>query len=476
MTGGKLESSFSMNERRLSIIVFTLFSSWMLAFPFEGQILYAIASKFNLDSYRMVFGAVAAMAAGLLFWGFVIKTKKAARFLMLCSTILCLISSAIFFKPSFHLWPAALIAGSFLISASVAGWGYYFKSSTPKNERIKTAAAVMIYTNILMTLLNMTAIYLSPYLGLGLAMLLLGGAFLFALLLPVDGTAVSPHLPDKGKSNIAKPLALLCLFILVITIDSGLMYQVLNPAFSHLKWLTGWYWAVPYIIGLYMMMSFSRKISRSYILYVAIAMIGLSFIAFMILDRSALSYIVVNTLMLGACGVCDLFLLSILGEMLDLSANPAKIFGIGLSANVVGVLIGGLIGKFFTFSGAPTQNTVAIALAVVCVTLVILPLLFRQLSVLLDEQALYTALSVMPPDRQDKLSAYLAQFGILSAREREVAALLLQGKTYKKIASELSISENTVKTHVKNIYSKYNIQSRGELIDLVFKEEGPVRQ
>jgi len=142
----------------------------------------------------------------------------------------------------------------------------------------------------------------------------------------------------------------------------------------------------------------------------------------------------------------------------------------------VGVLIGGLIGKFFTFSGAPTQNTVAIALAVVCVTLVILPLLFRQLSVLLDEQALYTALSVMPPDRQDKLSAYLAQFGILSAREREVAALLLQGKTYKKIASELSISENTVKTHVKNIYSKYNIQSRGELIDLVFKEEGPVRQ
>ena len=27
----------SMNERRLSIIVFVLVSSWMLAFPFEGK-------------------------------------------------------------------------------------------------------------------------------------------------------------------------------------------------------------------------------------------------------------------------------------------------------------------------------------------------------------------------------------------------------------------------------------------------------
>jgi DNA-binding NarL/FixJ family response regulator len=32
------------------------------------------------------------------------------------------------------------------------------------------------------------------------------------------------------------------------------------------------------------------------------------------------------------------------------------------------------------------------------------------------------------------------------------------------IAGELSISENTVKYYVKNIYSKYNIQSRAELI------------
>lgn len=463
----------SMNERRLSIIVFVLFSSWMLAFPFEGQILYAIAGKYNLDPHRMVFGAVAATAVGLLFWGFLIRSKKAAKRLLLCSTAICIIASACFFYPPSHLWIIALIISAFFIAASIVGWSYYFKSGTPKNERIKTAAAGLIYSNILMILLNMAAIHLSPYPGLGLAMLLLGGAFLLALLLPVEDAAVSPFPPEQkaGSAGIVKPLAILYLFILVITIDSGLMYHVLNPSFGHLKWLTSWYWAIPYIVGLYLMMKFSQKISRSYILYVAIAMIGLSFVAFMILDRSASSYIVVNTLMLGACGVCDLFWWSILGEMLDLSANPAKILGTGLSANVVGVLIGGVLGNFFTVSGVPDQNTVAIALAVICVTLVILPPLYRYLSVLLDDHAFYAALSVMPPAKQDQLTVRLARSGDLSVREREVAVLLLQGKTYRKIAGELYISENTVKTHVKNIYSKFNIQSRGELIDLAVKED-----
>jgi DNA-binding NarL/FixJ family response regulator len=61
-----------------------------------------------------------------------------------------------------------------------------------------------------------------------------------------------------------------------------------------------------------------------------------------------------------------------------------------------------------------------------------------------------------------------AAFESLSERERQVASLLLQRKTYKMIAGELFISENTVKYYVKNIYSKLGIRSREELIDIVF--------
>ena len=42
------------------------------------------------------------------------------------------------------------------------------------------------------------------------------------------------------------------------------------------------------------------------------------------------------------------------------------------------------------------------------------------------------------------------------------------------IAGELFISENTVKYYVKNIYFKFGIQSRGQLIDLMVEREDRV--
>jgi DNA-binding CsgD family transcriptional regulator len=52
----------------------------------------------------------------------------------------------------------------------------------------------------------------------------------------------------------------------------------------------------------------------------------------------------------------------------------------------------------------------------------------------------------------------------LSRREWEVAELLLQGKSNKLIALALGISDRTVEFHLKNIYTKYQVSSRIELI------------
>ena len=53
---------------------------------------------------------------------------------------------------------------------------------------------------------------------------------------------------------------------------------------------------------------------------------------------------------------------------------------------------------------------------------------------------------------------------ILSNREREVVKLLLEGKSNKLIASALHITQNTVEFHLKNIYTKNQVNSRTELI------------
>lgn len=457
-----------MNERRRSVVVFSLFSSWLLAFPFEGQILHSLAGSFQIEPQQLVFGAIAAHFAGLLSCGFFVKRQRTAKRLMVCAIACCMAATGVFFFPPSLLWTVALIASSFLMGGCVAAWGFYFKSGTPKNERINTAADGLVCANILMIALNMAAIHLSPQAGLGLSIPMLGMAFLFALQLPAGDSVASPAPPRQAHppSSMATSLALLCLFVLIITVDSGLMYQVLNPAYAHHAWLASWYWAVPYVVALLVMKNLPRKTNRTYILYVALAMIGFAFIAFMSLDRSAASYLLVNTLMLGACGVYDLFWWSILGEMLDLDKNPARIFGVGLAANVLGVLLGSLLGRAMASAGAPGMQPTLLALAVVCISLVLLPPLHRHLAALLTDHAYLSALAEMPPAQQTRVASRLAQFDSLSEREKQVAARLLQGKTYRTIARELYISENTVKTHTKNIYSKLNIQSRAELIDL----------
>ncbi len=55
------------------------------------------------------------------------------------------------------------------------------------------------------------------------------------------------------------------------------------------------------------------------------------------------------------------------------------------------------------------------------------------------------------------------EFGGLTAREREISALIAQGKTNREIAEELVISETTAERHVANILSKLRFNSRTQI-------------
>ncbi|WP_316293466.1 helix-turn-helix domain-containing protein, partial [Clavibacter michiganensis] len=55
----------------------------------------------------------------------------------------------------------------------------------------------------------------------------------------------------------------------------------------------------------------------------------------------------------------------------------------------------------------------------------------------------------------------------LSAREREVLALVAGGSRNRAIATALGISENTVKFHVANLLRKMGASTRAELAGLV---------
>ena len=55
----------------------------------------------------------------------------------------------------------------------------------------------------------------------------------------------------------------------------------------------------------------------------------------------------------------------------------------------------------------------------------------------------------------------------LTSREIEILKLVSDGLPYKLIASQLSISEYTVNTHVKNMFTKVDATNKMELVSRI---------
>ncbi len=52
----------------------------------------------------------------------------------------------------------------------------------------------------------------------------------------------------------------------------------------------------------------------------------------------------------------------------------------------------------------------------------------------------------------------------VSRREAEVLRKLLEGKSRKQIAQELFVTESAIRKHSTNIYSKFGVHNRTELL------------
>jgi DNA-binding NarL/FixJ family response regulator len=79
---------------------------------------------------------------------------------------------------------------------------------------------------------------------------------------------------------------------------------------------------------------------------------------------------------------------------------------------------------------------------------------------LIEEIRSVYALSPSPLPSSQASTPFATPVEDLTKREREVLALLAEGKTDKEIAHELGIAESTAKNHVSNILGKLNVPNR----------------
>ena len=79
-----------------------------------------------------------------------------------------------------------------------------------------------------------------------------------------------------------------------------------------------------------------------------------------------------------------------------------------------------------------------------------------------------SAEAVAEPDWRSELASFAQTYG-LTPRETEICSYLVRGRSAKHIAEELVISENTVWSHVKNVYAKTGAAGKNALIELFEK-------
>jgi DNA-binding NarL/FixJ family response regulator len=64
--------------------------------------------------------------------------------------------------------------------------------------------------------------------------------------------------------------------------------------------------------------------------------------------------------------------------------------------------------------------------------------------------------------RENSRKAEIEAFGVLTDQELKVLALVATGKRNKEIASEVFLSEKTVRNYVSSILSKLSLSTRAE--------------
>lgn len=153
-----------------------------------------------------------------------------------------------------------------------------------------------------------------------------------------------------------------------------------------------------------------------------------------------------------------------LARRLNLAVIPTYTVGYltMMACQFVGAIFCMATGQQFALSGDMTLLYILV-LAFLLVTILML-------GISSGSQPRRKSASVMKgiaPDSTSAACERIADEYALTPREREVLDILARGRTASYIAEELVISQDTAKSHIKNIYRKIDVHTQQELLTLI---------
>lgn len=458
-------------KKHFAVWSIALYFSWVLAFPYYGIVFLPLNEGLDATAYYCTSAYLMFHALGYLAGALFLKKTYPWKYLMSGSLVGTIaINLAIWFSPA-ALWVAGFSLLGFISSFYVLGWSHLYRLFYPADKvhiivhmavRSNIIAVLIIALSTIVPKTVLMAVMLTPLLAAG-------------WLLISKGPKPIPAVTPIPKTTIIFPsllMLVLCLFFAAFKLSAGFMYRVIHysyPVMDHYRLIDTYYHYIPFIFTLVFILHYHKKIQRHFLAFAGIALLGLSFVTFALAGENLVSFILTTTLIEAAFALLNVFSWTLLGDLSSSYGSAHRFFGFGLFAILFGTFTGGLIGEYLLLHGdSPRALTALYATAAIFLTLVIIPW-FKEKVEDKETGLILKDYLTQPLAPDDLLSLLFAEVG-LTAREKEVSRLLLEGLSNKEMAGKLFISENTLKTHLRNIYRKFGVSKRNELINLMKQE------
>lgn len=478
----KPETFIAKKGKRLSAFLFATVWGWILACALDGEIIHVIEYASGKSLFLLACTTLSAFILGLISCGYFVKTYSVAQKAMAIGAALCSVGGFSFFIDSLALWRFALPFIAFTSGIVLACLGFWYKYAVLREERVGFIGDVLIYSMLVMMLIDIFTINVSYIYGVLVGnLLILIAAFTFNKV-KIDNPEINNELGKIAlEPKIKKSFFSLYLFIIMTTMASRLFNELIFSSYQQYPLLRSTYRALPYILTIFIFVRIMQKKSRVNFINISVSLFGFSFVLYSFLGKSEWSLIAIFTIFYATLSLIQLFEWEMLGEIIENSDSAVKTFGYGLSAFAVGHLITRIILAVIS-SLDFSINISILAIAMIFIITIVLPYMQRAF-----KEAFSSHRFVMPTGAEDDLTSdfeedrplteedvinrFIEENG-LTEREAEILRLLAKGKAYKAMAEELFVSENTVKFHVKNIYSKLDVHSKSELNKKISDEVG----
>jgi len=458
--------------RKFVLLSKPLFFGWLLAFPYYGPVFNAAAPAPVISGFPLFLVFAATHGLTYLASGVFLKNVSVSLKMMLAGLLVTLFTNAILLLQFDFLWLPAMAVLGMASSVYILGWCCLFSLYIPNVGRLKVMAAVIIWSNIVFIIFNLLSTFLSARAVLILVMLPLVAALF--LLLKFDIAYL--QIPKQVRQVPVLPgslLMIICLFIFALYLNGGLMYRIIMPSLDF-QVPFAFYWRfVLYILIILLMYLYGERLQKYFPIYVAVSLLGMAFISFAVFSEATAGFLLTASLLEAAFALLDLFVWVILGSLAFIYKAPFQLFGLALATNLGGIVLGDLFGGYLLLTGDSVRLMTAVFASMsIFIVFLIVPWLSQQTERSLPQVIKGNILNYnLPQAGNDRfLEAYLMPGEKLTPREIEVTLLILKGYTNNEIAKKLFVSPNTIKTHLKNIYDKFGVKKKKELI-LLFPRE-----